>query len=291
MSAAVWGGAELDLDAYLARIGYEGPLEPSPETLRALHRAHVRAIPFENLEVWLGRPVPLDLENLQRKLVRQRRGGYCYEHNSLFAAALERLGFDVCALGARVRTAGPTLRAVTHALLRVVVDGHEWLADTGFGGQGLLEPVPLSDGARMTQGGWTFGVTGEPDGVHVLRSLRPQGWVDLYGFAPQPVYPVDFVLMNHYTSTHPLSRFTGQLVVQRTLPDRHLALLRDELTTVLADGSHERRKVSADELPAILEHTFGIVLGAEDVKRLVRQDITRPYDFRTSAGAGLSAPQ
>lgn len=269
----VWGGDQLDLDAYLARTGYTGSLDPTVETLRGLHRAHSASIVFENLEVALEREVRLDLESVQHKLVQQRRGGYCYEQNSLFAAVLERLGFVFTAHGARVRTAGPTLRPITHVLLRVVVDGAEWIADTGFGGPGVLEPVEVRAGTTTRQGGWAFEVAEEADGVRVLRSLGARGWSDLYAFAPNPLYPVDLVVINHYTSTHPLSRFTGQLVVQRVTPQARYSLVRDELTVIgagEADGAEERRKVSAEELPEVLERTFGLVLAAADTERLAR---------------------
>lgn len=273
VAESVWSGDRLDLDAYLARTGYTGGLEPTAETLRGLHRAHTAAIPFENLEVALEREVRLDLDSVQRKLVTERRGGYCYEQNSLFAAVLERLGFVFTAHGARVRTAGPTLRPITHVLLRVVVDGAEWIADTGFGGPGTLEPVELRVGTPTWQGGWAFEVAEEAGGVRVLRSLGARGWSDLYAFAPSPLYPVDLVVLNHYTSTHPLSRFTGQVVVQRVTPQARYSLVRDELTVTragAADGAEERRKVPAGELPEVLESTFGLVLAAADTERLGR---------------------
>ncbi|MCZ4119350.1 arylamine N-acetyltransferase family protein [Streptomyces sp. H39-S7] len=269
----VWGGDRLDLDAYLERTGYTGALDPTVKTLRGLHRAHVAAITFENLDVALDREVRLDPDSVQRKLVTERRGGYCYEQNSLFAAVLERLGFAVTAHGARVRTAGPALRPITHVLLRVVVDGAEWLADTGFGGLGPMEPVELRVGTPTWQGGWAFEVAEEAGGVRVLRSLGARGWSDLYAFAPNPLYPVDVVVLNHYTSTHPLSRFTGQLVVQRATPQARYVLVRDELTVTrpgAADGAEERRKVAPEDLARVLESTFGLVLDAADAERLSR---------------------
>ncbi|MFB7837318.1 arylamine N-acetyltransferase [Streptomyces sp. NPDC056056] len=270
----MWSGEELDLDAYLARIGYQterdGELAPDLRTLTALHRAHVRAVPFENLDVALGRPVPLDLKSLQAKLVGRRRGGYCYEQNSLFAAALERIGFAVTARGARNRSRGAALPPVTHALLVVAVEGEQWLADVGFGWQGPLEPVPLRDGARVEQSGWTFGIVVEDEGIHVLRSLRPQGWADLYAFSPQTLYPGDFTVMNHYSSSHPQSRFLGQVVAQWPGEDERRALVRDRLSTVRTDGVVEERVVSADELIAILESRFGIELDDEERAGLER---------------------
>ncbi|MEF9885835.1 arylamine N-acetyltransferase family protein [Streptomyces sp. P9-A4] len=225
-----------------------------------LHRAHVGAVPFENLDVALGRPVPLDLKSLQAKLVERRRGGYCYEQNSLFAAALERIGFTVSARGARNRSRGTSLPPVTHALLVVTIEGEQWLADVGFGWQGPLEPVPLRDGVRVEQSGWTFGIGVEGEGVHVLRSLRAEGWIDLYAFAPQSLYPGDFTVMNHYSSSHPRSRFLGQVVAQKPGADARRALVRETLSIVRDDGTTEERVVKAGELTAVLAADFGIEL-------------------------------
>ncbi|MFD4318631.1 arylamine N-acetyltransferase [Streptomyces sp. NPDC058548] len=278
--SGLWSGEELDLDAYLARIGYEaerdGELSPDLRTLTALHRAHVRAVPFENLDVALGRSVPLDLKSLQAKLVERRRGGYCYEQNSLFAAVLERIGFTVSGRGARNRSRGAALPPVTHALLVVAIEGEQWLADVGFGWQGPLEPVPLRDGARVEQSGWTFGMAVEDEGIHVLRSLRPQGWTDLYAFAPQTLYPGDFTVMNHYSSSHPQSRFLGQVVAQWPGADERRALVRDTLSTMRTDGFVEERAVPVNELIATLESLFGIELGDEERTGLERMHPSGP---------------
>ncbi|OKJ51545.1 acetyltransferase [Streptomyces sp. CB02261] len=264
----MWSGEELDLDAYLARIGYEperdGKLVPDLRTLTYLHRAHVAAVPFENLDVALGKPVLLDVKSLQSKLVDRRRGGYCYEQNSLFAAVLERIGFTVAGRGARNRSRGAVLPPVTHALLAVTIEGEQWLTDVGFGWQGLLEPMPLRDGARVEQSGWTFAVGVEEEGIHVLRSLRPQGWTDLYAFAPQTLYPGDFTVMNHYSSSHPQSRFLGQVVAQRPGADVRRALVRTTLSSVRSDGVTEERIVRAGGLIATLETEFGIELDEEE---------------------------
>ncbi|MEU7075424.1 arylamine N-acetyltransferase [Streptomyces narbonensis] len=275
----MWSGDELDLDAYLARIGYDigrdGELSTDLRTLKAVHRAHVRSIPFENLDVALGRQVPLDLKSLQAKLVGRRRGGYCYEQNSLLAAALERIGFPVAGRGARNRTRGAALPPVTHALLVVQVEGEQWLADVGFGWQGPLEPVPLRDGARVEQGGWTFGARVEDEGIHVLRTLRPHGWTDLYAFSPQTLYPADFMVMNHFSSSHPESRFLGQVVAQRPGAEVRRALVRETLTSVRTDGATEERVVTVGELVATLEEDFGIEVDAEERAGLERVHAVR----------------
>ncbi|GHA04272.1 arylamine N-acetyltransferase [Streptomyces spiroverticillatus] len=249
----------------MARIGYAGELAATVEVLHALHRAHVRAIPFENVEVALGRPVSLDLKRLQQKMVAGARGGYCYEQNSLLAAVLERIGFEVAGRGARNRTRGDALLPVTHAVLAVTVEDEQWLVDAGFGWQGPLEPVPLRAGAQVRQSdGWSFAVAEEGEGILVLRSLRAQGWVDLYAFAPQTLHPVDFELMNHYSSTHPRSSFVGKVVAHHIAPDSRYGFVADALRTGRADGSFDERPVAPDELDGLLAEVFGIELGVED---------------------------
>ena len=142
--------AELDLGAYLRRIGLQEPPKGDLAGLRALHLAHATSIPFENLDVQVGLPIRLDLASLQAKLVQRRRGGYCFEHNTLFQSALEAIGFEAIACEARVRLGAPVLLPRTHMLLLVRLDGGDWLADVGFGGEGLLGPVPL-DGSAHAQ--------------------------------------------------------------------------------------------------------------------------------------------
>lgn len=252
-----WGSEHLDLDAYLARLGYDGGLAPTANTLRALHRAHIAAVPFENLDIVLGRTIWLDIAALQDKMVRRRRGGYCYEHNLLFAAALERLGYAVTRLVARVRPdrSGPR----THMLLRVAAGGVSWLADVGFGG-GVLEPIPLEHATTARQGGWTYRLDQGDDGVWLLRSLRPDGASSLYSFTEEPHRWVDYELINYYTSTHPDSPFTGRVVAMRIEDQAHHTLAGRELTTMYPDGANERRGVADDELVAVLGDTFGIRL-------------------------------
>jgi N-hydroxyarylamine O-acetyltransferase len=136
------------------------------------------------------------MEDMQNKLLRRPSGGYCYEHNLLFATLLERLGYRVRRLAARVQPDKPGPR--THMLLIVEADGEEWLADVGFGAA-LLEPIPFSDGAISHQGGWTYGLQRREGGVWLLRSWNPDGWSDLYAFTTEPQRPIDYVVYNHYT--------------------------------------------------------------------------------------------
>ncbi|UQX03333.1 arylamine N-acetyltransferase [Streptomyces sp. RerS4] len=273
----MWSGDALDLDAYLERIGYAGPvgeggeLRPDLDTLKAVHRAHTDSIVFESLDVLLGRPVELELKAVEDKLVHRRRGGYCYEQNSLLAAALERIGYEVTGRGARNRTRGDALLAVTHAVLVVTVAGEPWLCDAGFGWQGPREPVPLArPGAEARQGAWTFAVREEEDGVLVLRTLRGGVWRDLYAFSPQRYHPVDYVLLNHYSSSHPSSSFVGRTVVQHPGDAVRVALVDRELSRLHPDGRVEREPVAADALLDVLAREFGLRLSERDAAELVR---------------------
>ncbi|MFI8502902.1 arylamine N-acetyltransferase [Streptomyces sp. NPDC085524] len=273
----MWSGDELDLDAYLARIGVRpdpdgsGELRPDLATLYEVHRAHTAAITFENLDILLGRPVELDVKAIEGKLVHARRGGYCYEQNSLLAAALERIGFEVSGRGARNRTRGDSLTAVTHAVLVVTVEGEPWLCDAGFGYQGPCEPVPLArPGAEVRQGEWTYRVREEAEGVLVLCVLRGGVWRDLYAFSPQRYHPVDYVVLNHYSSTHPRSAFVSRVIAQRPGDEVRTALVGRELTRLTPDGRTERQNVGPQELIAVLDREFGLRLSGRDEAEVVR---------------------
>ncbi len=270
MSGPSWGSAELNLGAYLNRTGYRGPLEPTVATLRDLHRCHVQAIPFENLEIMLGRPVHLDLPSVQAKLVMNRRGGYCYEHNLLFAAVLERLGYAVTGLSARVTMGTGKLRPPTHMCLRAEADGAPWLADVGFGGDGLLEPLPMRPGQRARQGGgaWEYALADQGAGTWALRSLRPQGWFELYTFTCEARPPVDYTVFNWYTSTHRRSPFTQRLVVQKVGDTLRRSLLGDELALIHPGWVRQTRTIRPTDLPVILAANFSIELTARDAEAL-----------------------
>ncbi len=220
-----------DLSAYFARLGLS---EAPPRTLQglaALHRAHASAIPFENLDIHLGKPIRIDLPSLERKLVAEKRGGYCFEQNSLFLAALESLGFRATALGARVRVGGRDDPPRTHMLLCVRADGRDLLCDVGFGGGGVWEPLPLEPAGEVRQGAWRFRVV-EEDGERVLQSMGPRGWQDLYAFTLEPMRPSDLKVANHYTATHPDSGFVRTITAQLPGPAGALVLRGKTLSTL-----------------------------------------------------------
>jgi N-hydroxyarylamine O-acetyltransferase len=272
MSDLTWSSGDLDLDAYLERTGYRGPLESTAATLAELHRCHVEAIPFENLEVMLGRPVNLDLASLQAKLVTRRRGGYCYEHNLLFAAVLERLGYAFTALSARVTMGTGKLRPLTHMCLRAEADGVAWLVDVGFGGDGLLEPIPMRPGqaAHQEADAWEYALAEQGGGSWALRSLRPQGWLELYTFTLEARWPIDYTVFNWYTSTHPRSAFTQRLVVQKVANNLRRSLIDGELTLTRPGWTGETRTVAPADRPETLASEFGIELTMQDAHALRR---------------------
>lgn len=276
-----WQGDQLDLDAYLRRIGFDGDRSPTLATLRALHRAHVTSIPFENLEIMLDRPLPLGVAHIQDKLVRRRRGGYCFEHTELFAAALERLGFRFTGLIGRVVMGTDKLRPASHALLLVKTaepapDGEAWLCDVGFG-RGPLAPIELVDGAEVDQDGWGYRLerlTAAAEGLAgvqewALHQRGAEGWLRRHTFLLAPAYGIDYAVANHYVSTSPRSPFTGRVYAQRFSPKQHHELDETRLTITPVSGPSEAREVAAEEVPQILAEVFDIVVADIDARRLV----------------------
>lgn len=251
--------APADLEAYFARLGYAGPVGADRATLASLHRAHVGAIPFENLDVRWGRGVSLDLPALVGKLLHARRGGYCFEQNGLFAAVLRTLGFAVTPLAARVRLGAAQRLARTHHLLLVELDGQPGIADVGFGAQTLLEPIPLLAHTTFAQGPWCYAL-GAEGGVWTLRMAAGDGWTDLYDFTLEPQAQADLEMANWYVSTHPASRFVQTFTVQRATPQARHAVRNREYTVDRGDGRPQTRTLAHDELLALLRGTLALDL-------------------------------
>jgi N-hydroxyarylamine O-acetyltransferase len=249
---------ELDLAAYLRRTGYAGDIAPTLPALQALHLAHATRIPFENLDILLGRPIALHLPAIQGKLVGQRRGGYCFEHNLLFAAVLRAFGFELTQLAARVRYRTTALLPRTHMLLLVEAEGSRWLADVGFGGEGLLLPVPFGTGEEVQHYAWRYRVIEEAGAGWVLQSQRDAAWLDLYAFTLEPQLAVDYEIANHYVSTHPRSRFVQKLTVQLPHPERRMILRDRALEEDRGAGVSSRVLADDAELLQVLRQKFGL---------------------------------
>jgi N-hydroxyarylamine O-acetyltransferase len=251
----------IDLDAYRARIGFEAPLEPSLPCLVGLHEAHATHVPFENLDILLGRPIRLDLESLQTKLVGDRRGGYCFEHNTLFAAVLQHVGFTVTPLAARVRLGATRIAPRTHMVLHVDLDEAPYLADVGFGGECLLGPLGLIPGVETDQYDRVFRLT-EDAGLWVLQLRRGGSWDDLYAFTLEPQFTVDFEVANHYTSTHPSSIFVQHPYVQLTTPQASYRLFDRKLSIRRGNDVSSRELDGAEETLTVLRETFRLEFAA-----------------------------
>ncbi len=247
----------LDLDAYLSRIEYSGSRNATVATLKQLHRAHATHIPFENLDILLGKSIRLDLESLQTKLVRNRRGGYCFEQNALLAAALEQLGFVLTRLAARVRFGSDQVGPRTHMALKVEADGKSWLSDVGFGGWGLLEPIEFVDGAESKQGAWTFRLRREGDEWILSCPQCPAG-ADQFSFTLEPQLPIDYEPPNHFCSTWPQSSFTQTPTAQLPTEETRTILRGNELTTADAGGIRTETIEDDAHLLKILRERFGL---------------------------------
>jgi len=247
------------LDDYLRRIGQPGPADRSVETLRRLHLAHRETFLFENLTIQGGGRVSVALADLERKFLDEGRGGYCFEHNTLFAAALGEAGFTTTTLLGRVRRGPPALWSRTHMVLRVPVDGEDWLADVGFGSIGLVEPIPLRDGAAAGQGGFAYRL--RRDGHLWILAVRDADGVDsdLYEFGDDPQTPMDVEVANHYTSTHPDSIFRKTLTIQRTARDRR-TILRGDVLTRMREGRMVEVPFPRERLREVAREEFAIEL-------------------------------
>lgn len=246
------------LDAYLVRIGLAGQTRHG---LAEVHRAHATTIPFENFDSFTGSPVSLDPADLEDKLVTRGRGGYCFEHNLLLMTALESLGMDVEPMLARVRLGPPgSARPLNHLLLRVSDSAGTWLADVGFGGGGLLDPVPFEIGTETDQSGWVYRLV-EDGPEWVLQVHQDGGWTDMYGFVPQPAERIDIEVSNWYTSTHPGSNFVTGVMAGLRRPDRCLTMYVFDQAVLIerpVGGASNVTEVPITQVPALLAERFGI---------------------------------
>jgi N-hydroxyarylamine O-acetyltransferase len=270
----------LDVNAYLARIGYTSSTEPTPETLRNIHLAHMLTVPFENLDIGRRRIV-LDGDSLIRKIVEEKRGGFCYELNGAFAALLTQLGFHVTLLSARVaRPDGSEGPEFDHLALRVDLD-EPWLADVGFG-DSFLEPLRLNPGLAQQQGRRIFRLraTGnrfqlehkdlhadstldhkDQDAASTREHKDPEAdWTKNYSFGLQAQQLEDFSEMCHYHQTSPKSHFTEKRICSLAREDGRITLSDSRFTTRQGEIQDERILTSAEEWRDTLKRFFGVAI-------------------------------
>ena len=259
----------MDLDAYLRRIAWRGRLRVDADTLAALQRAHLLAVPFENLDIGRGVPIAIDLEAHYAKIVELRRGGFCYEQNHLFAWALGRIGFAVTLLGAGVWGTRDGIADFgdpsSHLMLRVDVD-EPWIVDVGFG-ENFRSPLRLVDGLVDEQGSRAYRLdrhTIEGGEAWTLSTRDPASrWTPSYRFADVARPLSWFARMCAYHQTSPLSPFTQKRLCSLATAEGRLSLSGDEWIVTKLDGSRTVHPIADEaEAAALLKHHFAIDLAS-----------------------------
>jgi N-hydroxyarylamine O-acetyltransferase len=252
--------SSFNLDTYLERVGWSGGLEPSLEVLTGLMRAHMRAIPFENLDVLLGRGIRVDLDSVFAKLVTARRGGYCFEHSTLLAAALTQAGFAPVAHSARVVMVAPRSASPrTHMFLSVAIDGTTYLVDPGFGGHGPLVPIPLVKNREVREGPDVHRLA-QRGGEWVLETPIGGAMTPLWMSTLEPESPIDFVMANHFTSTWSESPFVNRLMLRALTPDGRVSVMNRDVTMLRGAASEKRELADRTALRRLLVEHFGFDL-------------------------------
>ena len=264
-----WKVDALDLTGYLARVGAPAR-EPGREALAELHEAHVRAFTFDNIDVLLGQHPGVSLDAVQEKFVGRGRGGYCFEHSTIFAAALDRLGYRVRRHLGRVGDPGSgTQQGRTHMVVEVELDEQRLLCDPGFG-MSLLRPIPLEDHAEDEHlPGWRHRVRRTAGGWELDR-LREDGWEVAHTTDELEVKPVDVLIGHHFTSTYPGSHFTTGFVVGRHLPGRHVTVTHESVTVRTPGRPTEHRPLRTGEVEEWLS-TLEVPLSPDERSRLLEK--------------------
>ena len=265
-----WQIDVLDLTGYLNRLGT--PVrEPSRAALAELHEAHVRAFTFDNIDVLLGQHPGVSLGAVQEKFVGRGRGGYCFEHSTIFAAALERLGYQVRRHLGRVGDPGTgSQQGRTHMVVEVVLGGQRLLCDPGFG-MSLLRPIAMADDAQDDYlPGWRFQVRRTDGGAWALYRMREEGWELAHTTDELEVKPVDVVMGHHYTSTYPGSHFTTGFMVAKHVPGGHVTVTHESLTIRTPGKPTEHRPVREGEIDEWLS-TLEVPLRSDERTRLIEK--------------------
>lgn len=248
----------MNVEVYLQRLNYDGPRTCDSDTLRALHQAHLLAVPFENLDIHRGRAIVLEEAALYDKIVRQRRGGFCYELNGLFAALLRELGFEVKLLAGGVMDNGKCGPEFDHMTLLVQL-AERWLADVGFG-DSFCEPLRLDEPKAQVQHGVAYRLSKFGEQWTMLRRLSNQEWEPQYRFTLQPHRLSDFAGMCRYHQTSPASHFTQNRICSRATPEGRVTL-SDMRLIITTNGQRQETSLQdqAEYTQALWEY-FGIDL-------------------------------
>ena len=249
----------MDVAAYLSRINYNGPLDPTPETLRALQLAHLFNVPFENLSIHSNEPILLNEPALFDKIVENRRGGFCYECNGLFAGLLRALGFDVAMLAAGVAKPDGSFGPQFDHMTLMVTLANRWLVDVGFG-DSFLEPLLLDSRLDQMQGTQTFRIDDDNDHLIMSRHNQDGDWQPQYRFTLQPYEFPDYEETCHYHQTSPDSHFTRNVICSLATPEGRITLSGMRFITISDSQRDERALSSRAEFDQILSDRFGVVM-------------------------------
>ncbi len=267
---------KIDLDAYFARIGYDGDRAPTLENLTAIQFAHATAIPFENLSILFGQGVELDLETLQKKIVTACRGGYCFEQNGLALAVLQQLGFQATGLIGRVRwmLEDDVPAPLTHMLIRVDFDEGAYIYDGGFGGIRLTGVLKLEPDLVQQTRHEDHRIVRQGDNYTIQADLGTQ-WANVCEFTLTPQTPVDYTLSSWYTSTHPESLFTNNLIVERPSADARRMIFNNTFVERRKGEDQTVREITdIDELVALLDRHFGLPVETETQRDVLKKFLT-----------------
>ncbi|HKQ52432.1 MAG TPA: arylamine N-acetyltransferase [Pyrinomonadaceae bacterium] len=248
----------MNVKAYLERISYRGPLAPTAATLRELQVAHLLTVPFENLSIHARQPIVLEDEALFTKIVEQRRGGFCYEANGLFAALLRALGFDVRMLSAEVANAeGSFGPAFDHMALMVKLEQRR-LVDVGFG-DSFREPLLLDERGEQAQGHRAYRILADGPYLILMQREDESEWRAQYRFTLRPHEYADYAEMCRYHQTSPQSHFTRGRICSRATAEGRVTLSGMRfIETSQHGGRQERTLTSQEEYAATLREHFGI---------------------------------
>lgn len=249
-----------DLDSYFGRVNYRGGTDAGEETLHDLHTAHTLNVPFENLDVFYRKPIPLDEASLYNKIVKEKRGGYCFEMNGIFSFVLQRMGFNVTNLLARVIINGNQYTTKTHQAILVQAGGRQWIADVGFGNDGIIAPLILEEGTEQRQFAHTYRLTKHSSFGYMLQKKQGDRYNPLYVFTLEECFPDDFLMSNHFTATFPGSFFLSMRMCTMPTPDGRITLTDSHFKVVKNDGVSERPIADESDFKALSKEHFGLDL-------------------------------
>jgi len=250
----------LNLDPYFERINYTGSTDITEDTLRDIHIAHTLNVPFENLDVFYRRPIRLDETSLYNKIVKNRRGGYCFEMNGIFSIVLKKLGFKVTNLLARVTMDGINYTTKTHQTIMVEVGGKRWLIDVGFGNDGIIAPLLLEEGTEQEQFAHTYRLITHSKFGYALQKKTEDKYNHLYAFTLDECDPEDFLMSNHFTATFPESFFIIMRMCTMPTKEGRITLTDNQFKVINNGNVTETPIADDDEFKAVLKEHFKLGL-------------------------------